>query len=205
MKVLVVTGGIGSGKSLVCSILNRKYGIPVYEADKRAKELYTKVPSMLDEIERALGVRLRDSGGIFLPAVLAEVIFNDACALNTVEEILFPVLKNDFQSWAESCENDILAFESATVLEKPQFADFGDFVLLVSAPASLRKERAMTRDHVAEEKIISRIDAQPLMNSLSSGHSHPRVDYVLENTLSEEVLMQKVDEFIENTGITKML
>ena len=51
MKVLVITGGIGSGKSMVCGILEDKYGIPVYKADKRAKELYAEVPLLIESME----------------------------------------------------------------------------------------------------------------------------------------------------------
>ena len=205
MKVLVVTGGIGSGKSLVCSVLSSKYGIPVYEADKRAKELYVKVPSLLEEIEVALGLSLRNSDGRFVPAQLAEVIFSDASALGMVEDILFPVLKKDFLMWAEKSDSSLVAFESATVLEKPQFDDFGDIVLLVNAPVSLRMQRAMVRDGLTEEEIRSRMEAQPLMNRLSSGCSHPRVDYVLDNVSSEDELLDKLADFIGNMPITKKL
>lgn len=205
MKVLVVTGGIGSGKSLVCSILNSKYGIPVYEADKRAKELYEKVPSLLADIESALGISLRDQDGRFIPAHLAQVIFCDASALSVVENLLFPVLKKDFLMWAEKLGGGLVAFESATILEKHQFDDFGDIVLLVNAPTSLRMRRAMVRDGVSEAETLSRMEAQPLMNRLASGCSHPRVDYVLDNVSSEDELRNKLAEFIRNTGITEML
>ena len=51
MKVLIVTGGIGSGKSMVCSMLSKDYGYPVYEADKRVKELYLEHPRLMADIE----------------------------------------------------------------------------------------------------------------------------------------------------------
>ena len=204
MKVVVVTGGIGSGKSLVCRMLAEK-GIPVYEADKRAKLLYVGVPSMLDDIEASLGVTLRDSNGDFVPAILAEVIFRDKTALKKVEDILFPVMKKDFAQWSEAQGKEVTAFESATVLEKPQFDGFGDIVLLVDAPVDVRRSRVMQRDGVSEEAIMMRLKAQPMMNRLSQGETDPRIDHVLLNESTEEDLERKLDEFIEKYELTKML
>lgn len=203
MKVVVVTGGIGSGKTSVCRLLAEKYGIPVYEADRRAKELYTEFPSMLDRMESVLEVSLRDDSGEFVPARLADVIFNDADALGMVEDMLFPVMKEDFASWAKGYET--VAFESATILEKPQFDSFGDIVLLVDAPVPLRLARAMERDCVDEAEVISRMEAQPLMNFLSEGGRITRVDHVLMNDSSLEKLDRDLAEFMGKYGLTKML
>lgn len=203
MKVVVVTGGIGSGKTSVCRLLAEKYGIPVYEADRRAKELYAESPSMLDRMESVLEVSLRDDSGEFVPARLADVIFNDADALGMVEDMLFPVMKEDFASWAKGYET--VAFESATILEKPQFDSFGDIVLLVDAPVPLRLARAMERDCVDEAEVISRMEAQPLMNFLSEGGRISRVDHVLMNDSSLEKLDRDLAEFMGKYGLTKML
>lgn len=203
MKVVVVTGGIGSGKTSVCRLLAEKYGIPVYEADRRAKELYAEFPSMLDRMESVLEVSLRDDSGEFVPAHLADVIFNDADALGMVEDMLFPVMKEDFSSWAKGYET--VAFESATILEKPQFDSFGDIVLLVDAPVPLRLARAMERDCVDEAEVISRMEAQPLMNFLSEGGRISRVDHVLMNDSSLEKLDRDLAEFMGKYGLTKML
>lgn len=205
MKVLVVTGGIGSGKSLVCRILTDRYGIPVYEADRRAKQLYVEVPSMLDDIEAVLGVKVRGTEGRFVPELLAKVIFSDNVALRKVEDILFPAMIRDFQTWAERQNAGVVAFESATILEKPQFDGFGDLVLLVDAPAVLRMARTMERDNASEESVLARMKAQPLMNRLSDGAREHRVDHVLTNDSTMEDLVLKMDKFIEKYGLTKVL
>lgn len=205
MVVLVVTGGIGSGKSLVCRILQEKYGIPVYEADSRAKCLYTECPAMLERIEMVLGRKFRSETGTFAAPLLAEVIFNDADALKQVEEILFPVMKKDFTAWAERQDTEVVAFESATVLEKPQFCGFGDIVLLVDAPLQTRIARSMARDGVSKERVIARINAQPLMNSLSEGGVDERISHVIVNNVTEDILSIKIEDFIEKYGLTKKL
>ena len=67
MTVLVVTGGIGSGKSLVCRMLHERWNLPVYDADSRVKALYREKPALLADIETALGCVLRDGNGQFVP------------------------------------------------------------------------------------------------------------------------------------------
>lgn len=205
MKTLIVTGGIGSGKSLVCKLLTDRYGIPVYEADARVKSLYSEFPQMLEDIEHALGVSLRNEYGCLVKQRLADVIFSDSNALHKVEEILFPYLRKDFADWAGDNGKEVVAFESATVLEKPQFDGFGDIVLLVDAPLNLRIERACLRDGRSESEIMERISAQPLMNRLSEGESHDRVDYTIVNDSDLEDLKGKLALFIEKYGLTKML
>ena len=205
MKVLIVTGGIGSGKSLVSRMLTECYDIPVYEADTRAKALYAEIPSMLDEIESTLGLVLRNDSGNFVPQKLANVIFTDSDSLKKVEDILFPQLQSDFFNWAKRQGKEVVALESATLLEKPQFDGFGDIVLVVDAPKSLRLSRACSRDGQEEARILERMSAQPLMNMISEGGSCERVDHVILNDSTIEDLQQKLRRFIEKYVLTKML
>lgn len=205
MKVIVVTGGIGSGKSQVCRILEEKYGIPVYEADRRAKCLYSEIPELLASIEVALGCKLRDDSGEFKPQSLAEIIFSDPAALKEVESLLFPAMMTDFGKWAELTGRQVVAFESATILEKKQFDGFGDIVLLVDAPMELRIARAIERDGVDKDAVLRRISVQPLMNRLSEGENDSRVDFILANDSTFENLEEKLKKFIEKYSLTKML
>ena len=205
MKILIVTGGIGSGKSLVCRILTDKYGIPVYEADSRVKALYSEMPQMLEDIEDTLGHSFRNGSGEFVAKKLADVIFTDKSALHKVEEILFPYLKEDFSIWAEKQGTGVVAFESATVLEKPMFDGFGDMVLLVDAPVELRLKRACSRDRLEESRVMDRMAAQPLMNQLSEGGRCDRVDHTIVNDSDLDSLYEKLGYFIEKYELTKML
>ena len=205
MKVLIVTGGIGSGKSLVCRMLAHSFDIPVYEADRRVKDLYIEVPSILDDIEKSLELCLRDISGAFNPRKLADVIFTDSEALRIVEDIVFPRLKEDFIIWAEKQGKEVVAFESATVLEKSQFDDFGDLVLMIDAPKELRLTRACSRDGVDPASIQARMAAQPLMNYMSDGGCCERIDQTIMNDGTEGDLQRKLTEFIEKYVLTKML
>lgn len=197
MRILAVTGGIGSGKSEVCRILAENGLELQYEADSRAKALYVESPDLLDAMEEALGCSLRGEDGRFLPNRLSQVIFNDPESLAKVEQLLFPQMLKDFSDRMSGAGKDaVVVFESATFLEKPAFDGFADMVLLVDAPFQLRLERACSRDGVSAEAVLARMQCQKLMNFLSDGGTDPRIDYVIENVGSREELQQKVLEFL---------
>lgn len=193
MDVLVVTGGIGSGKSEVCSILKDVYGCAVYEADSKVKDLYGNHPTLLNDIEAALGEKFRDSEGHFSPSLLSVRIFSDSSALEEVEKLVFPTLLDDFHNWKRNHTDDkFVVFESATILEKPFFKDFGDKVILVDAPFETRLLRASERDNVTKGSIQVRMMNQKLMNRISEGKESPEVDAVIYNYDGLEELRRQV-------------
>ena len=196
--ILVVTGGIGSGKSEVCRILSDLGYQHQYNADSRAKALYEEHPTLLGDIETFLGCCLRDENGKFQPARLASVIFSDRNALETVESHLFPALKDDFESFAGKCGEGIVVFESATVLEKPQFDGFGDKVILVDAPFEVRLDRACRRDGADRDRVLARMQNQKLMNDLSNGSEDPRIDCRIINDSTLEELVSRTRNAINS-------
>ena len=199
MKVVVVTGGIGSGKSEACRYLHAKYGCPIFEADSRVKELYQTHPSLLTDIETAVGGRLCSEEGTFNPAMLSSIIFNDTDALHNVEALVFPVLMEDFQLWKKGCSDSRFGIlESATIMEKPQLSGLGDFTLLIDAPVDTRLSRAVCRDGVSEDKIRQRMARQSLMNDISNTVVRPPVDMVIVNDGSVEELHEKLDILAES-------
>lgn len=204
MKVMVVTGGIGSGKSLVCRILNASYGYPVYEADAKVKELYASKPVLLDAIEAAIGMTVRDADGKFSPRMLAAAIFTDREALEKVETVVFPALKEDFAAFAAlHSDKEYVVFESATVLEKRQFDGFGDVTVLVDAPFEVRLERAVARDGMPREKVLERMANQKLMNELSNGGKDSRIGYVIVNDGMAAEVGEKVAEMLKKLSKQK--
>lgn len=199
MEVLVVTGGIGSGKSEVCRILERNGLEAQYNADSKVKELYASCPDLLEKIEEKLQSPVRDSEGRFRSQLLAARIFSDEEALAAVESIVFPALMEDFKAFVRRYEaSGIIVFESATVLEKPQFEGFGDKIVLVDAPVALRLDRACARDGADREALKARMQNQKLMNALSEGVSDPRIDAVIVNDSTVAVLEDRVDKIMSD-------
>jgi dephospho-CoA kinase len=202
MKVVVVTGGIGSGKSVACRILQSQFGWPVYNADSKVKELYVSSPTLLTDIEDALEMKLRNADGEFIPSLLASRIFSDSGALEKVEELVFPELTSDFETWKKEQGNvDYVILESATILEKPALKGMWDILILIDAPIELRRARAAARDGVSEEIAGRRMESQKLMNEASKGMVIPDADVVILNDSTESILQEKLQKCV----ITKML
>ena len=185
--VIVVTGGIGSGKSQVCKILKESYGCDVYEADARAKELYVRYPELLSAIEKALDCILKDEDGVFRPALLARRIFGDDTAVGIVENLLFPYMVKDFKDFSENSGN-IIIFESATVLEKRQFDGLYDKVILVDA---------CCRDSASCEQILARMQSQKMMNEVSEGKTYGKIDEIIINNGTVDDLKKAVKGAME--------
>ena len=199
MIVIVVTGGIGSGKSEACTFLSEEYGMPVYCADRMVKELYVKSPDLLMSIENELGTVFRNDDGTFSPSALAKVIFSDPSALAKVESLVFPLLTEDFSRWKQEHSGyKHVILESATILEKPQLKDLGDITLLIDAPVGIRAERAARRDAADIADVMKRMMAQPVMNDVSDGIIDAPADFVIVNDSTVAALHLKLRKFAEN-------
>lgn len=174
MRTVVVTGGIGSGKSAVCAFLAGR-GIPVYDSDSATKSLYAKDDALLDSIEEAFGCGIRRPDGTFDKTKLAAIAFSSPEKLRTLESIVHPAVLLDFKRWNAMQSSrfegqgasgiffghePFCVIESAIILDKPEFLAVADHVVMVDASLSLRLQRACSRDQVPPEKIIQRIAAQ---------------------------------------------
>jgi dephospho-CoA kinase len=198
MLTVIVTGGIGSGKSAVCALL-RKRGIPVYDSDSRVKELYVCRRSLVPRLEKALGSPLRQADGTLDKARLAALIFSDEKARETLESIVYPILLKDFQRWRCRQKAPFVVLESAIILSKPVFDGLADAVVLVEAPEELRIQRTMQRDGLSREAVQRRISAQSIPME--------KVDVHLMNDGTLEDLSATVEHvfFDKNSYICKIL
>ncbi len=216
MTTVLITGGIGSGKSLVCRMLEAR-GVPVYDFDGRTKELYDSDPELLSRIIEVMRPHLDSSdvcphgahdapdasGGNLLNRqgrldrrVLASVVFGSPRALADLEKVVHPAVLQDFEKWRESQSSPVVAAESAIVLDRPLFRGLFDKVVLVDAPVSLRLRRAAFRDGVTEENVRQRMLSQTLMNSVSDGLVIPDADYVIVNDKSEAELSAEMNNVL---------
>ena len=195
MRTLVITGGIGSGKSTVCRYFAGR-GIPVYDSDSRTRMLYDSDPGLLRKVMDALKADVTDPSGRLDRMKLASVVFSDSVKLRILESVVHPAVRKDYIEWNVSFEGSGVPFvimESAIILEKPLFRDIADKVLLVDAPVQVRLDRACRRDGVSREKILQRMSGQVLLNEISGGKAVADVDFVIVNDGDEDSLFRKAD------------
>ena len=187
-----VTGGIGSGKSMVCHLLTL-LGIPVYNSDSRAKVLINTSSIIRKQIKEQLGASLY-TNHILNKALLAKLIFTDPSALAKINAIVHPEVKRDFLLWEKQLSVKACAIESAILFES-KFNHIVDITLMVYAPQSLRLQRACTRDKTEQQTILNR-----MKNQLSDDIKRDYSDYVLYND-DKKPLIPQVYHFLEFTRL----
>ena len=189
MKTLAVTGGIGSGKSVVCRYLESK-GIPVYDSDSRTRRLYDFYPELLKRVEEEFGCEFRAENGFLDRKKLAAVVFGDKSALALLESIVHPYAYNDFVDWRRTRPSgtELVVIESAIILQKPLFRPLADKIIMVEAPFEDRIRRVCMRDGVDREAVIKRMEAQ--------NYDMQSVDAVILNDCDEQTLKARVDEVL---------
>ena len=201
MKTVILTGGMGSGKSAVCSCL-KAHGVPVYDSDSRTKALYGKDALLVGRLEEALRVPLRGPDGKLDRRTLSALIFSDPSRKSLVESLVHPAVLRDFLRWKRWQRPKgwtygpvpFVILESAIILHCPVFDGIGDKVVLVDADESVRAGRAVSRDGSTPEEALRRIRSQSFDLS--------RVDAVLRNDGSLEDLPAEVDRVFLNLFLT---
>lgn len=188
--VLLCTGGIGSGKSVVVRLF-QALDIPSYDCDRAAKELYDRDPQLLAEVAALCGEEVLDAEGRLDRAALARKIFGDAALLAALEDRVHPAVIRDFEKWKEEQESALVVIESAILLEKPRFAGLMDYTVVVTAPGAVRIARVMRRDGLSEAQVRQRMAAQ-----WSDEARLARADFVLEND-NRQPLLPAVLEIID--------
>lgn len=153
-----ITGGIGSGKSTICKVFSL-LGIPVFEADKAAKQLLNSNPEIKKEIIRLFGKEIYTANKGIDRKKLADIIFNDDFQLAKINALIHPVVRNEFQNWLELQQSPYVIHEAAILFESG-FYKMMDFTILVSAPEEQRIERVMKRDGISEELVKNRMKKQ---------------------------------------------
>ncbi len=152
-----ITGGIGSGKSVVTRILS-SMGIPCYQADDAAKQLYNTDSGLQEGLRVLFGEDIFQDG-ILNKARLAGIIFQDKEKLQALNALVHPIVGRDFLRWKERQSSRIVAFESAILFQSDMGLNF-DFNIVVTAPESLRIQRVCRRNNIEPEEVKARIQHQ---------------------------------------------
>ncbi|HET6244367.1 MAG: dephospho-CoA kinase [Bacteroidetes bacterium] len=181
MIKLGITGGIGSGKTLVCSVFHH-LGIPFYNADLEAKRLVNSNKEISDFIKKEFGKDLFTTQGLDRKK-LAELIFNNPSALSALNAKVHPEVKKDFELWVQKQNQAPYVIKEAAILFESGAYKHVDKIITVVAPENIRIERAIKRDNVTESEVRKRMSFQS----------------------SDEFKVQKSDFVISNDGVSLLL
>ncbi len=180
-----VTGGIGSGKSVVCRMF-AALGAPVYEADARAKWLTEHDPALKTDIVRVLGSMAYDSAGRYDRTWVASQVFTNPALLAQLNAVIHPRVLTDTLDWISQHADAQYVVKEAALMRAAGDGNTLDKVIVVHAPVALRITRIRQRDpHRSEADIQAIIDRQ-----ISDNDRLQLADYVLANDESELLLPQ---------------
>ena len=189
MFVLGITGGIGSGKTTVASIV-KAAGVPVLDADKISHELTNNPGPTLDKIFEAFGDELRNEDGTLDRAQMADIVFKNKRALDQLEKIVHEDVMNYIISELEAASKKktrVVALD-VPIPVKQGFLDQADLVWVVSCSREKRIQRLMRRG-------LSREDAERRLTVQMTDEEYKAIaNYVIDNNGSLEELYHQVRE-----------
>jgi dephospho-CoA kinase len=170
-----ITGGIGSGKTTVCSIFET-LGIPIYYADDRAKRLMTEDTTLVAAIQNVFGTDAYDSNGSLNRAYIAQIVFNEPAKLQSLNALVHPAVRRDAQNWHESQLNTPYTLQEAALLFENNSYKLFDKIIVVSAPQELRLQRVLQRDKMDSKAVLARMAQQ-----LPETDKVKKADFVIYN------------------------
>lgn len=188
MKIIGLTGGIGSGKTTVANMFE-KLGVPVYNSDIEAKKLMHSSKTIRKKIIDLLGESAYRDGKLNR-SLIAKSVFNDTDLLKKLNKIVHPAVRRHFGKWCTGHNSPYVLQETALLFENNSQQHY-DKVILVTAPLELRIRRLLERDETTREDILAR-----MQNQLSDVEKLPLADYVIEN-----IDMEKTSDVVKEVHL----
>ena len=182
MKKIGITGGIGSGKSVVGQILEAMH-FPVYYSDQQSKILVETDPVIREELIKLLGMKVYLDGKLNRPFLTQQLFSNDDLRLK-INQIIHPKVREAFTNWVNK-QSSNLVFNEAAILFETGAYQLMDYNILVTAPLELKIERVLKRDNITINEIQERISKQ-----WSDEEKIPLADFVIVNDEVKPLLQQ---------------
>ena len=157
MKRIGLTGGIGSGKSFIAGILEHM-GFPVYYSDLRSKELTKSNPTIREGLISLFGTAVFIDNQLNT-VLISEKMFKDDDLRLKINQLIHPVVRDDFENWTKKQEGKLVFNEAAILFETGAYKTL-DATILVCAPLELKLNRVMRRENCSKDEVISRMKKQ---------------------------------------------
>ena len=179
MKIIGLTGGIGSGKSTVLELF-KILGVKTYSADESAKKLVNTDPYLINLIKSSFGENIYDKGQLNSKK-LSNIVFEDKEKLKLLNSIIHPAVAKDFKLFLNSNNEDYIVKEAAIIFETKSENNY-DKIILIQSPLEIRIERVVNRDNISKEEVMKRIN-----NQLDENLIIDKCDYVISNENKEDL------------------
>ena len=184
MRIVGLTGGIGSGKSTVLNEF-KNLGIKTYSADKVAKKLINSDKVLVKSIKNLFGDNIYINN-IIDSEKLSKIVFQNPNKLESLNSIIHPAVAKDFESFIKANNGDYIVKEVAIIFET-NTEDNYDKIILIRAPLEKRIKRVILRDNTTREDVIRRVN-----NQINDSTIIDKCDYIIDNNnlknLKEKVL-----------------
>lgn len=179
MKIIGLTGGIGSGKSTVLELF-KILGVKTYSADESAKKLVNTDPYLINLIKSSFGENIYDKGQLNSKK-LSKIVFEDTEKLKLLNSIIHPLVAKDFKLFLNSNNEDYIVKEAAIIFETKSENNY-DKIIFIQSPLEIRIERVINRDNISREEVMKRIN-----NQLDENLIIDKCDYVIRNENKEDL------------------
>ncbi len=183
MIIIGLTGGIGSGKTLVSEVF-KKLGIAVYNSDIEAKNIMNTDETVIHKLKMIFGYGIYNPNNKLNRKKLAEYIFNNKDKLNTVNSIVHPAVKKHFNKWLKKQNSPYVIKETAILFETGIYKEV-DKIITVSAPINIRINRIKKRDKLSDKEIKNRIN-----NQTDDEFKKKRSDFIIINNEKKLIIPQ---------------
>lgn len=178
-----ITGGIGSGKSVVSRII-ASLGFGVYDSDRNANRLMTDSEDVRKSIVDAVGKDAYMSDGTLNKQAVASFLYAGEENRKIINSIVHPAVFSDFESWCAQQNSEMVFVESAILFESG-FDAMVDKTVMVYAPEDVRLKRVMSRDRITVEQTQKRISSQ-----MPDEEKSVKCDFVIHNGFNERLVPQ---------------
>lgn len=184
-KIVAITGGIGSGKSVLSRIL-RAWGYDVYDCDREAKRIMDSDESIKQRIASEIDANAV-ADGVINRVLLSEIVFNDKAKLNILNAIVHSAVRHQISEWAKRHSDKCIVFVETAILYSSGLYNDVDAEIRITAPEYVRIQRVIKRNGHSREHIKARIESQKA-ETCHKGENYPV--YIVENDGDKALLPQ---------------
>lgn len=179
-----ITGGIGSGKTIICKLLELQ-NVPVFYADQQAKAVLQSDSQVIEQIKAQFGTDIYAKDGMLNRSRLASIVFNDEEHLKKLNSLVHPAVFQAFDKWLALQQAPYVVKEAALLFESGSYQNC-DLTVLVKSPRALRISRIIKRDAITEAEVLKR------MNKQWSDEEKEKLSHFIINNDEQQLLIPRV-------------